>query len=57
MARLESIAEKLGLKTLVIGSVTKGNGKVFLAGSENTKERLSLLDNRGYLHLFNKKRK
>jgi thiamine-monophosphate kinase len=57
MKRLESVAEKLGLKTLVIGSVTKGNGKVFLAGSENTKKRLSLLDNRGYLHLVNKKRK
>ena len=56
MKRLESVAEKLGLKTLVIGSVTKGNGKVFLAGSENTKKRLSLLDNRGYLHLVNKKR-
>jgi thiamine-monophosphate kinase len=55
--RLESAAEKLGLKILVIGSVTKGNGKVFLAGSENTRKRFSLLDNRGYLHLVNKKRK
>jgi thiamine-monophosphate kinase len=57
MKRLESAAEKLGLKTLVIGSVTKGNGKVFLANSENMKTRLSPLDNRGYLHLVKKKRK
>ena len=57
MKRLESTAKKLGLKILVIGNVTKGNGKVFLAGSENARKRLSLLDNRGYLHLVNKKRK
>lgn len=57
MKGLESTAGKLGLKTLVIGSVTEGNGKVFLAESENTKKGLSLLDNRGYLHLVNNKRK
>lgn len=57
MKRVKSIAEKLRLKMFVIGKVTKGNGKVFTASGENMKKKYVLLDNRGFLHLTNKRRK
>jgi len=38
---------------IVIGRATHGAGKVFVIGKQNAKKELSLLDNRGYLHLKN----
>jgi thiamine-monophosphate kinase len=57
MKRLQPVAEKLNLKMLVIGRVAKGDGKVFVPRSENTKEGFALLDNRGYIHFISKHRK
>jgi thiamine-monophosphate kinase len=53
MKRVENIAGKHRLKLIVIGRATHGAGKVFIIGKQNAKEELSLLDNRGYLHLKN----
>ncbi len=50
----EKIAKRLNLRMLVIGRVTKGDGKVFLARSEDMSNGFALLDNRGYLHLSGK---
>jgi thiamine-monophosphate kinase len=53
MKRVENIAGKHRLKLIVIGRATHGAGKVFVIGKQNAKKELSLLDNRGYLHLKN----
>ncbi len=53
MKRVENIARKHRLKLIVIGRATHGSGKVFVIGKQNAKKELSLLDNRGYLHLKN----
>ncbi|HYZ65845.1 MAG TPA: hypothetical protein VE574_03870, partial [Nitrososphaeraceae archaeon] len=53
MKRVEYIAGKHRLKLIVIGRATHGAGKVFVIGNQNAKKELSLLDNRGYLHLKN----
>jgi thiamine-monophosphate kinase len=53
MKRVENIAGKHRLKLIVIGRATHGAGKVFVTGKQNAKKELSLLDNRGYLHLKN----
>jgi thiamine-monophosphate kinase len=51
MKRVENISRKHGLKLIVIGRVTDGAGEVFVVGKQDAKKELSLLDNRGYLHL------
>jgi thiamine-monophosphate kinase len=51
MKRVENISRKHGLKLIVIGRVADGAGEVFVIGKQDAKKELSLLDNRGYLHL------
>ncbi len=54
MKMVESLVKKLKLKMIVVGKVTKGNGKVFVQRSKDKKNGFELLDNRGYLHLIDK---
>lgn len=57
MKRVESLVKKHKLKMIVVGKVTKGNGKVFVQRSKDKKNGFELLDNRGYLHLIDKRGK
>jgi thiamine-monophosphate kinase len=54
MKRMETAARKQKLGFIVIGEVINGTGKVFLASEHVPRKDLSLLDNRGYVHLQNK---
>jgi thiamine-monophosphate kinase len=52
MKRLMSAVKKLKLKIIVIGKVSKGDGKVFVQRSNGKETSFELLENRGYLHLI-----
>jgi thiamine-monophosphate kinase len=54
MKRLMSAVKKLKLKMIVIGKVSKGDGRVFVQRSNGKETSFELLENRGYLHLIGK---